>query len=73
MMIEVSGRTYRVSYTGHVEVYIPRGEPRVMQLSPRRAYWRAVEYFGATAVKVRAAHKAGLARIADEANRRLGQ
>jgi hypothetical protein len=51
--VEYKDRTYRISGDGMVEVRIPMGEPRVMQLSPRSAHWRTLKSNSKVAVHVR--------------------
>jgi len=42
MIIEHKGKSYRV--TEHtVEVFVPAGEPSVMQLKTRSSYWRTLK------------------------------
>jgi hypothetical protein len=52
-VLHLDGKTYRVSPAGMVEVYIPMGEPRVMQRHPRSAYWRLLNFDGKTAQRIR--------------------
>ncbi len=47
-----NGKTYRVSYSGRVEVYIPMGEPRVMR-DPKSAYWRSLKIDSSISNEVR--------------------
>jgi hypothetical protein len=54
MIVQYNNKTYRVSgTTGDVEVRIKQGEPRVMQRSPRSAYWRSLKRSSETALQVR--------------------
>jgi hypothetical protein len=42
MIIQHRGKTYRVT-DKHVEVYIPMGQPRVMQLTPVVGHYRSLK------------------------------
>jgi hypothetical protein len=52
MIIEHKGNSYRVT-DNHVEVFIPAGPPRVMQLVQRAAYWRKLKPNSRLALRVR--------------------
>jgi hypothetical protein len=52
MIIEHKGRSYRVT-DGAVEVFVPVGAPRVMQLVQRASYWRTLKPNGLIARQVR--------------------
>jgi hypothetical protein len=52
--ITLDGKKYRISYDGHIEVYVPAGEPRVMRKAIR-AYWRIIKRDSSTYKKVKKA------------------
>jgi hypothetical protein len=51
MIVKYQGREYRI-YGSQVEVRIPAGQPRVMQLSVRAAHWRTLKPNSKIAAKV---------------------
>ena len=53
MIVQHRGKTYRVSEAGIVEVYIPMGQPRVLQLTPRVGHYRTLKHNSVTSQQVR--------------------
>jgi hypothetical protein len=52
MIVEYKGKSYRVT-DDSIEVYIPAGPPRVMQLTQRSSYWRTLKPNSLIGLRVR--------------------